>query len=272
MTEHIQLLDDLGTELARAFRETERVPAPRWRRSTSRARTLAVALALASLLLATACAVPATRTAVGGIAGSLAAWVAGDDGDAPGRALRPSDHAPAWVTANGGGATRLIAEIHGIGLYVRRIESDSGPRLGFALGRGIAMIGSLDDWRKRFDQHAIVVLGNSIFRGPHHVLDDRGRVPLFGVTARDVERVELRYAEGSPLVGDAGDGGLVLMVAAWRRMRELIAYDATGHVLGRVDMSRRNLRYLCEKEPGCPPGAVPAAPGTRSLSHHKRSR
>jgi hypothetical protein len=80
------------------------------------------------------------------------------------------------------------------------------------------------------------------------------RVPLFGVTTRDVKRVELRYSEGPPLVGDTGDGDFVLLADTWRPPRELIAYDATGRVLERADVSEYDMRYLCEKEPGvCPP-------------------
>jgi hypothetical protein len=69
-----------------------------------------------------------------------------------------------------------------------------------------------------------------------------------------------RYADGPPLDTRAGDGGFVLLVDAWWPMREIVAYDAAGHVVGRADVSRRNLRSLCDKEPGCP-GASRAAAG-----------
>jgi hypothetical protein len=38
--------------------------------------------------------------------------------------------------------------------------------------------------------------------------------------------------------------------------RELIAYDSTGRVLDRVDVSEFDMRYVCEKEPVCPPGGT----------------
>jgi hypothetical protein len=58
----------------------------------------------------------------------------------------------------------------------------------------------------------------------------------------------------APLVGDTGDSGFVLLADAWRRLRELIAYDGSGRVLEHADMRGDDMRYLCEKEPGvCPP-------------------
>jgi hypothetical protein len=216
---------------------------------------LAIALGIAALLFGGVYAVPVTRAAVDGIADSFAAWVSGDSDEAPGRALEPGDNVPSWFNDSEGGEARLIAEADGVGLYVRRVDSDEGPFLEFGLGEGISMGDTLEGWRQRLDKRAIVVLGPALF-GPRDVLDERGRFPLLGVTTRDVKRVELRYFEGPPLVGDTGDGGFVLLGDAWRRMRELIAYDGTGRVLERADMRGDDMRYLCEKEPAvCPPNA-----------------
>jgi hypothetical protein len=38
-----------------------------------------------------------------------------------------------------------------------------------------------------------------VYQDVDDVIDDKGRVPLVGLTARPVERVELRYAAGPPL-------------------------------------------------------------------------
>jgi hypothetical protein len=264
MTEHIQLLDDLGAEFARVAGEAERksrrapVQPVRLFRSGPRARGLALALAIAALLAGGVYAVPTTRAAVDGIADSLAGWGSGDDDSAPGRALEPGDNVPSWFRDSEGGEARLIAEADGVGLYVRRADSDEGPMLEFGLGEGVAMADTLEGWRQRLGQHAVAVLGPALV-GPRDVLDDRGRFPLLGLTTRDVKRVELRYFDGPPLVGDTGDGGFVLLADAWRRLRELIAYDATGRVLERADVSEPDSRYLCEKEPAvCPPPSHPA--------------
>lgn len=261
MTERIQLLDDLGAEFTRVAAEAERTsrrpPALAGHpfRPGLRARTLAIALGIAALLGGGAYAVPTTRAAVDGIADSFAAWVSGESDIAPGRALEPGDNVPSFFSDSGGGEARLIAEADGVGLYVRRVDSDEGPWLEFGVGEGLVMGDTLERWRQRLGQHAVVVLGPAVFR-PRDVLDERARFPLLGLTTRDVKRVELRYSEGPPLVGDTGDGGFVLLADAWRRLRELIAYDATGRVLERADMHGDDMRYLCEKEPAvCPPEA-----------------
>jgi hypothetical protein len=252
MTERIKLLDDLGAELARVTAAAERSSRKPHFRAGARARTLPIALAMTAALGGTAYAVPATRTALDGITGPLAAWVSGDDDSAPGRALTPGDDAPGWLSQTGSDGVRLIAEAEGVGLYVEKVDLGRGPMLGFSLGRGRGITDSLEGWRERMDRHTVFVLGDSIFGGERGVLDDRGRIPLFGVTTRDVKRVELRYVEGPPLVSENGDGGFVLLVDAWRPMREIVAYDAAGHEVGRADVSKYDLRYQCEKEPGCP--------------------
>jgi hypothetical protein len=256
MTERIQLLDDLGAEFARVAAEAERTsPKPSGLAGSGfgAARNAAVALSIAALLAGGAYSVPATRAAVDGIADSFAAWVLGESDKAPGHALAPGDKVPAWFSDDGD--ARLIAKTDGVGLYVRRTDSPEGPRLEFGLGEGVPLaIGApLEWWRQRLGQHAVVFLGHAPF-GPRDFLDERGRVPLLGVTTRDVKRVELRYAEGHPSLGDTGDGGFVLLADAWRPVRELVAYDASGDVLGRADMRGDDMRYLCDKEPGvCPP-------------------
>lgn len=258
MIEPVKLLDDLGVEFARVAAEAERTSrkpsgaAGRLFRVRLRAGTLAIAVGAAALLGGGAYAVPATRAAVNEIADSFSAWIAGDRNSAPGRPLAASDNVPSRFTKDG--EARLIAKTEGVGLYVRKVDSDEGPWLEFGLGEGLGVIqgGTLESWRQRLGQHAVVVLGSTLF-GPGDVLDERARFPLLGVTARDVKRVELRYSEGPPLTGDTSDGGFVLLADAWRPLDKLIAYDATGRVLERVDVRDDDGRYLCDKEPVCPP-------------------
>jgi hypothetical protein len=264
MTEHIRLLDDLGAEFARVSADAERASrTPRALLAGPRARALPIALATLVALGATAYAVPATRAVVDDITEPFAAWVAGGDDTAPGRPVAAGDNLPPWFRESGGADVRLIAETEGVGLYVQRVDSYQGPMLRFSLGEGLGMAGTIADWRRRLDQHTVFILGDSLFANGQGVLDDRGRVPLFGLATRDVVRVELDYADGPPLVTRAGDGGFVLLVDAWRPMREVVGYDATGQVIGRADVSKRDLRYLCEKEPGCPTGGQPAGSASR---------
>ena len=252
MTEpRIQLLDDLGAEFARVAAEHERSP----RRSRLRTfvatprHALAVAFASVVLLGGGAYAVPPTRAAIDDIASSFAGWVADGDEDAPGRALRPEDDAPNWVSEGGG---RVIAETAGVKLYVTRAETEErGTLLSFSLGNGVGLSGSIEDWRERFQEHAVVVLGPAPF-GPQDFIDERGRFPLMGVTAGSVTRVELRYDEGPPDSAAGIDGGFVLIADASRPLRELVAYDATDTELERVDVGHLDMRYLCARESGCP--------------------
>jgi hypothetical protein len=132
--------------------------------------------------------------------------VAGDDEQAPGTPLAPGNDAPDWVREQGG---RLIAEQNGVELYVTRVDTaERGTLLNFTIGDGVAIGGTIDDWRERFDDQAVVVLGAANFGSFRDMLDERGRFPLLGVTARSVDRVELRYAQGPPLRETDVEGAL----------------------------------------------------------------
>jgi hypothetical protein len=228
MTEQrIRLIDELGAEFARVAADERASRSSRLRlgRATHRASPrFAIALTAIVLLSGGAYAVPVTRAAMEDIADSFAGWVDGDDSQAPGRALRPNDDAPEWVRDRGG---RLIAESEGIGLYVIRTHTqERGTQLSFALGGGVEVADSIDGWRARFADHAVIVLGRA-FVDPR-TADAEDRVPLLGVTSRSVERVELRYDSGKPLVATGVDGGFVLMVDPRRQAREIVAYDSEG--------------------------------------------
>jgi hypothetical protein len=249
---HIQLLDDLGAEFARLGLERAR---PRFRsrvRSFTAvpSRALAVALSVLVLLGAAAYAVPPTRAALDNLTGTFAGWLAGDESAAPGRAVRPEDEAPDWVREDGG---RVIVAKHGVELYVIRSQTEEGTYLRFALGNAIAIGNTIDGWRGEFEKHAAIVLGPTPFESlGQGWLDERGRFALLGVTARSVERVELRYEHGPPLVETGLDGGFILLADAGRRLHELVAYDQAGQELERVDLGYLDTRDFCELEPTCP--------------------
>jgi Sigma-70, region 4 len=238
---------------------------------TARARVsrglLAISVGVLVLLARAAYAVPPTRTGVDDITGTFAAWVAGDEEGAPGTALWPKDDVPDLVRAERG---RLIAEKAGVGVYVAREKMEDGTTmLLFALDEAMGMGDSVEGWRDRFEDNAAIVLGPTPFgpgnvldergrgnvldeRGRGNVLDERGRVVLFGVTARSVERLVMHYQDGPPLVETSVDGGFVVLVDAWRPLRELVSYDAAGRELDRLDVTDFDLRYICDKEAGCP--------------------
>ncbi|MFL5818014.1 MAG: hypothetical protein ACJ76L_10485 [Conexibacter sp.] len=264
MSERIQLLEDIGAQFARVAAEVEAGsrPSELSRRPVgagSLARVFVVAACVAAMLGGTAYAVPATREALDGVVGSLSGWVQGDDENPPGRAVEAGDNAPSWFKERPGDS-RVIAETDGVGLFVRRADSDGVPALQFGIGPGLVVAGTLESWRRRLGERAVVVLHGPAAFGPRDLLDDRGHAPLLGVTTRDIARVELRYAQGPPLRSDNGDGGFVLMVDAWRPVRELVAYDAAGQVRERIDLASYDLAYLCEREPGCPSEATSHQP------------
>jgi hypothetical protein len=247
----IQLLDDLGAEFARV---TARPP----RRAPARA--LAIALGAIVLLAGVAYTVPPTRAAIDDIASSFEGWVGGNEDNPPGRALRPDDDAPDWVRETGGG--RVIAETAGAKLFVTRQHTENGTYLMFWLGKAVGMGDTIDGWHDMFKSSAVFVLGAGSFEPKpdagsllvrRGLMDDKGHIPFMGVTARSVKRLELRYASGPPLFADGIDGGFVMIIDAWRRLDQLIAYNAAGRELERLDISDWDLRYVCDKEPGiCP--------------------
>lgn len=251
MSERIQVLDDLGAEFARVGTETEERSSTR----SSRRHAVAVAAALTILMGGSAYAVPATRGAVGSLADSLAGWVQGESEEAPGSPLKPGDNAPSWFSEDPADS-RVIAKTDGVGLFMRRTTENGTPMLQFGLGRGLVVGGTLESWRQRLGQSAVVVLPGPAAFGPRDLLDEQGRFALLGVTARDVARLELHYSEGDPVVIKNGDGGFVLLADAWRPLRELIAYDGENRVRDRVDLTAYDMSRHCEREPGCPAEAT----------------
>jgi hypothetical protein len=187
-----------------------------------------------ALLGGSAYSVPATRAAIEDITSAFAGLVV-DQSEAPGRALRPDEDAPAWVTDRGG---RLIAETDGVRLYVTRTDlGDGDTQLDFVLGNDGAIVSdSIDGWRKRFKDHAVVVLGPLPVDAKSGETEG-GRIALLGVTARSVDWVALRYGTGAPTVRTGVDGGFVLIADPRRPLQDIVAYDSSGQELDRTDVS-----------------------------------
>ena len=135
--------------------------------------------------------------------------------NAPGRAVRPDDDAPAWVRA--GSDRRLIASAAGRSLFAVR---EAGGMIGFALGDGVGISDSERGWKQQFADHAIVVLG------PESSDPSSPTRALFGVVAKSVDRVELRYSSGSATVASARHGGFVLIADRRREPETVVAFDA----------------------------------------------
>ena len=210
--------------LARAGTAAARPPR---RPSRAFARRLAPFAAAAIVLLGGGyAAAEPVRAALDDVAGTFSDWLGGDAGDAPGRPVDSSDATPDYLLdPRYAIEPRVIARAGPYKLFAAR---GPGNGLTFDLGdTGVAL--GTPSAARAFSDHAVVVLGTGAMR----TMDSRGHVPLFGITARSVSRVELTYASGPPLGVDGVAGGFVLLAEPDRSPRAVVAYDTTGRELGR---------------------------------------
>lgn len=197
----------------------------------ARLRFAMSAVAGLAIVASSAYAVPATRAAIDDLAGTVAStftgWIGGDSADAPGRPLTAIEQAPSYFhegawTSEHINEPRVIAEAGGYKLYAYLERQGT---VGFDLGdTGVGLGGYA---ARDFEDHALLVLGPGAMQRP----DEQGHVPLFGITARSVTTVELRYESGPSLRVDGIDGGFVLLAEPNRRPREVVALDAQGDVI-----------------------------------------
>jgi hypothetical protein len=147
---------------------------------------------------------------------------------APGRALGASEDAAAYLrNPRYSIDPRVMAEAGGYRLYVAREPSGT---IEFDLGNTGVGFGGIDI--SEFSGHALYVLGP----GSMEHADAAGHVPLFGITARSVNSIELTYASGPPLRVRGIDGGFVLLADPARDPQSVIAYAANGEELERSSL------------------------------------
>jgi hypothetical protein len=244
--------DALPIAAVRRTRRRHRASPPGSVAAPLRRRPLALAALLAAVLgvaVAAVAAVPPTRAAVDDLYATISGWVSGD-GRGLGRALRPDDAVPDWIR-QAPGEQRVVATAGGVNLVVAREDDDT---FSVALGSSFGQSGSVEDWRERLAANPVVLLGPaSVARD--RPFDARGRRPLFGLSARAVTRVVLRYASGPPSVDRRTRGGFGLLADAARPLRDLTGYDRDGRVVGRLDLRDYELR-VCREVRGCPPGRL----------------
>jgi hypothetical protein len=116
-----------------------------------------------------------------------------------------------------------IAAAGGYWLYAHR-EADGN--FGFDLGgsgvrRGGLQTGDLEG-------RAVYVLGT----GGAKQVDEKGRVPLFGLAAPAVTRVRLNYDSGPSAEATKVDGGFAILAEPSRGPHEVVAFDSRGHGAG----------------------------------------
>jgi hypothetical protein len=192
----------------------------RARGTTAWRRLAAPGLAALALVVAGGYAVvPTLRAALDDVASTFSAYLQGDDSRAPGRPLRPGENATTSYPP--GTEPRVIAEADG---YKLQFVATGPGELDFDLGdTGVGLGFAIADLR----DHAVYVLGPGSMQHP----DEHGHVPLFGITAPQVSRVELIYASGPPLRVGEIEGGFVLLADPTRDPQEVVGYDHVGNVV-----------------------------------------
>lgn len=256
-----QQLDERAAHDAEFRARRTRVPKWLWpagRRRVAVARG-AIATAIAVAVFGGAYAAPPTRAAIDDLFSTFADWFAGGESAAPGRAIAPREHVPAWVQAEDG-EKRVLAEAGGEKLIAIR----QGDTLTLALAAS-ATTATIEEWRKSFgDRHVqLVGAGRFLPNGRHD------RRPLFGVVSASVARIEFAYADrGASVKEDDVAGAFGIVVDTNRRPSALIGYDANGKSVARLDFvtDARGLapgnvlgdfRYCPDASHGCPPWPDP---------------
>jgi hypothetical protein len=188
-------------------------------------RLAPVGLAALVLLAGAYATASPVRAALDDVTGTFAAWLSGDADTAPGRALGADEDAPDYFRDGGYGDPRVIAEADGYKLYAARV---AGGGVEFNLGDTGVGLGEVS--ADVFRDQVLFVLGPGGVRNA----DEHGHVPLFGITARPVKSVELRYDSGPPLRVDRIEGGFVLLAEPDRSPSAVIAFDGRGREIGRA--------------------------------------
>lgn len=206
-------------------------------RSRRSVRRRVVAIVIATVLLAagSVVAVKPTRHAVFGTFGEFGSFLSG--GDPPGTPL-PQGERPGrlnWFAGSDRATGAVLAQQGAVRLVAFR-ASDTGYAC-FSYGLSASECRPDADWVEQFDQFAVLL------RGPLPQPDTFGRLPLFGFVADSVTRVELGYIDGSSERRTGVRHGFVIMGDPKRSPKTLTAFDATGEVVSRQDVSERQWSF-----------------------------
>lgn len=202
----------------------------------------AIAAGAVLALAATTYAVPPTRAGVDDLYGTFSDWVAGDEHAAPGTAVAPGEQAPRWIGVDPG-EQRLLAEVAGQRMYASR----HGDVLSIGIP-GYGTAATMSDWRKYLSGRRLLPIGP----GRWLAGGDHRRRALFGLAAPGILRVAYQYADGSaPVRSGRIRGAWAIVIESDRRPRALVAYDAAGRAVARIDLSHMNYRYCPWR--GCQP-------------------
>jgi len=202
--------------------EVERILA-RAGRSRPRRRIHALALAAVALAALVGLSLPAGRA---GLADAIERFFAG--GPPPGERIVGSE-VPRWlVELDAAEGARVIARSGEERLIAYRAPSGA---VCFDLGDRVGLCSPYRDVDSLFEGRPVLPLG------PTH-RDQAGRWVLWGVALDSVDRVRLEFA-GDHSSTVAVSNGFILRVAPDLEPRLLVALDAEGRVLARIDVRER---------------------------------
>jgi len=212
------------------------VPPDRRRRSRSLRRVVGIGAACLGLATATAFAVPQTREAILDAAGSFADFFGGG-GDAPGTRVDPTETTGAlnWFLGTDRVTGNVIAQADDLRIVAYRRADTGEPCIEWGLMFAECRIEG--DWERLLDDQTVFV------RGTMPVAARDGLIPLLGIGADRVASVAVEYADGTATDPVAMRHGFIVFADPVRDPRTLVAYDAAGAELTRVDVSRVQWRF-----------------------------
>jgi len=206
---------EVGAVLARARRPSH---------SARRRAALALA-AVAAVAAGTIAAVPAGRA---GLSDAVERFFAG--GPTPGARLQRGEE-PRWLTRAGYDAEPRVLASSGQERLIAYRQPSGG--VCFTFGGDVGICTDSTDPRSLLGNQPVLPFGPT-------ERDGEGRWILWGVALDAVKRVELRYSNAPPTDARVTNGFVLRAdVDAKETARTLVAFDAAGRELARIDVRRR---------------------------------
>lgn len=229
--EEARAIEPTDAQIQAAVRHAQAAPTPR-----RRARRL-IAAAAATLILGvgTAFAVPQSRDAIFNGFGAFKDFFTG--GEPPGTPVPTGEKEGQlnWFGGSDVATGSVIAQAGPVRLIAFRDSTNGMACLGYGLA--IEECRPDKEWIKTLARSPVVV------RGPIPQPDANGRLPLVGITADNVTKIELLYTDGGIERVDQIQHGFVLLADPKRKPTTLIARDETGKDLATIDISHRQWEF-----------------------------
>jgi hypothetical protein len=211
-------------------------------RSRARRRRLTTGLAVFALSAGAFSASPLGRQAAASVLDRLSNFLTGG-ADSPGQVPPPEAPAPLLNVLAGSapGTERVIAQRGALRMLGYR---DAAGQACISIGQSYDVCASPERWAGSFGGGVVAPLLTT------PVANER-TVPLWGLATAQVTGVEVRYADGTSDRSPVAGYGFIVPADGPRRPRTLVALDASGDELARVDIRALTWR-VCLNPDGCP--------------------